>query len=115
MIEPILYHPEITGCTDGGCIFQDNRVGMHTNGGCQCRKNLMRSPEGKKAVREISWLRDLVKALSLHVYVDTCDDVPLDEAMRLAGLWSVGKMAAGDAEAVSIALYKELTKLKGLS
>lgn len=53
----VLYTSLATGCSDGGCIFQDNRNGMHTNGGCQCRRALNRTPEGKSAVRTIDFLR----------------------------------------------------------
>jgi hypothetical protein len=52
-----LYMEGMTGCSDGGCIFQDNRRGMHTNGGCNCMKELSRTETGRKAVRLISYLR----------------------------------------------------------
>jgi len=55
------YHPSITGCTDGNCIFQDNSKGMHTNGGCQCEKVLRRHPEGLKAIRTILFLREQLR------------------------------------------------------
>lgn len=32
----------IEGCSDHGCIF-GHRVGMGTNGGCQCEKLIMRA------------------------------------------------------------------------
>lgn len=53
----VLYTPIATGCSDGGCLLQDNRKGMHTNGGCQCRRTLNRTSEGKSAVRTIDFLR----------------------------------------------------------
>ncbi len=46
------------GCSDGGCLFQNNRGGMHTNGGCQCEKKLQYAPEGVSAIRTIRILRD---------------------------------------------------------
>lgn len=52
-----LYFPDMKGCTDGSCLFQDNSKGMHTNGGCICEKELRRHPEGLKAVRTIRYLR----------------------------------------------------------
>lgn len=51
------YRPGMTGCTDGNCIFQDNSKGMHTNGGCQCEKELRRHPQGFKAIQTINFLR----------------------------------------------------------
>jgi hypothetical protein len=54
----VMYRPSITGCSDGGCIFQDNSKGMHTNGGCQCERELRRHPQGFKAIQTIHFLRD---------------------------------------------------------
>ena len=51
-----LYHPGLTGCSDGGCIIRLPK-GMHTNGGCRCQKALMRTKEGRDAVRTIMFLR----------------------------------------------------------
>lgn len=51
------YIPGMKGCSDHGCIFQDNAKGMHTNGGCRCEKALLRTPEGIKAARTIRYLR----------------------------------------------------------
>ena len=54
-----LYIQDMVGCSDGGCIFQDNLSDrrMHTNGGCNCEKELMRIPGGLKAIRLIRHLR----------------------------------------------------------
>ena len=53
----VMFHPNITGCSDGNCIFQDNSAGMHTNGGCRCERELQRHPQGLKAARTIRLLR----------------------------------------------------------
>lgn len=53
-----LYAPGITGCSDHNCIFQNNSKGMHTNGGCNCEKELMRTTNGRKAARTIRYLRE---------------------------------------------------------
>lgn len=57
-----LYHPDIPGCSSGDCIFQDNSGGAQTNGGCACSKELARTVEGRKAIREIHWLRHQYQA-----------------------------------------------------
>lgn len=48
-----LYRPDVKGCMDGNCIFQDNSVGMHTNGGCSCERELVRTPEGLKMEEKV--------------------------------------------------------------
>lgn len=53
----VMYRHGMDGCSDGGCIFQDNSNGMHTNGGCQCEKELRRHPQGLKAIQTIHFLR----------------------------------------------------------
>lgn len=53
-----LYAIGVKGCSDVGCIFQDNSDGVHTNAGCQCARELLRTPEGIKAVKTIISLRD---------------------------------------------------------
>ena len=58
-----LYRPDIQGCSDGNCIFQDNRKGMHTNGGCQCERELRRHPNGFKAVQTIKFLRNQINEM----------------------------------------------------
>ena len=52
----VLYRPVLTGCSDTDCIFRFNPVG--TNGGCTCRKELLRTSEGRKAVITIEHLRE---------------------------------------------------------
>lgn len=52
-----LFIPDMKGCSDHNCIFVDNSKGMHTNGGCQCEKDLRRSKEGFQAIRLIRYLR----------------------------------------------------------
>ena len=47
---------QLPGCTDGGCMY-GHPGGMHTNGGCQCERELRRAKGGLKAVREIRALR----------------------------------------------------------
>ena len=56
----VMYRPNITGCTDGNCIFVDNSKGMHTNGGCQCERELRRHPQGLKAIQTIWFLRNQI-------------------------------------------------------
>lgn len=55
------YVPDMSGCSDGSCIFRKN-TGMVTNGGCSCTRELNRSEEGAKAVRTILWLRRQISA-----------------------------------------------------
>ena len=52
-----MYLRNMKGCTDHGCLFQDNSKGMGTNGGCQCEKELRRTVEGRKASTLIRYLR----------------------------------------------------------
>jgi hypothetical protein len=60
-----LYAPEklmTTSCSDGNCLFiKTSEGGMKTNGGCQCEKNLRRTPEGVSAIRTIRILRDRLR------------------------------------------------------
>ena len=61
------YIPGMTGCSDGGCIFNYKPPGtMVTNGGCQCQKELQRTDEGWKAVRTIIYLRRELMGLNMH-------------------------------------------------
>jgi len=57
--EMSLYYPDMTGCGDTNCLFEASHV--HTNGGCRCEKELMRSPEGIKAARTIRYLREQLR------------------------------------------------------
>lgn len=52
-----LFRPGLSGCSDGGCIIRDNSVGMHTNGGCNCARELSRHNVGREAYQTILWLR----------------------------------------------------------
>ncbi|MFK5893570.1 MAG: hypothetical protein QM504_10150 [Pseudomonadota bacterium] len=53
-----MFKPNVNGCNDVNCIFQDNSKTMVTNGGCKCERNLIRlKPEGFKAITTISFLR----------------------------------------------------------
>jgi hypothetical protein len=40
------------------------------------------------------------------------DPMPLDQAKRLAGLWSAGKMIGGDPQAACVALLEEIKRLE---
>ena len=40
------------------------------------------------------------------------NDMPLERAEQLAGLWSAGKLIGGDAHAVAIALLRELRRIR---
>lgn len=73
------YVPGMTGCSDGGCLFNFKPRGtMVTNGGCQCQKELMRTEQGLKAVMTINFLRqnwpsmpfagDVVSQAGQHAY-----------------------------------------------
>ena len=64
-LPPELFRPELQGCTDVYCLIQDNSKRMHTNGGCQCQRELSRTVEGRNAVKTIKWLRrrELTKKL----------------------------------------------------
>lgn len=64
---PELYHPGLTGCSDGGCIIKPPQ-GMHTNGGCGCERTIRRGTgaAGLNAVRTIHYLRDQLRQ-SRHV------------------------------------------------
>jgi hypothetical protein len=57
-----LYRPNMKGCADGNCLFQDNNRGMHTNGGCNCERTLLRCENGFKAVQTIRYLRQQLEA-----------------------------------------------------
>lgn len=61
-----LYANNAIGCTDGACVFKDNSKIMHTNGGCNCKKLLMRTTEGKDALMLINHLRTLLNKESMH-------------------------------------------------
>lgn len=61
----VMFHPSISGCTDGGCIFQDNSNGMMTNSGCSCERELMRTEEGRKSARTIQFLRKQIREQKL--------------------------------------------------
>lgn len=67
MKNSLLYLDGLTGCADGGCIFQDNRNGMHTNGGCSCARELRRHPHGLNAIRTIHYLRNQLMSLNSNV------------------------------------------------
>jgi hypothetical protein len=54
-----LYFPDMTGCGDTNCLFEASHT--HTNGGCRCEKELMRSSEGIKAARTIRYLREQLR------------------------------------------------------
>jgi len=56
-----LYFPDMKGCGDTNCLFEASHT--HTNGGCRCEKELMRSAEfnGIKAARTIRYLREQLK------------------------------------------------------
>lgn len=57
-VKRIVRHmPGMVGCSDGNCILQDNSNGMHTNGGCRCEKELMRTTNGLAVARTIRWLQ----------------------------------------------------------
>lgn len=61
-MKPIeLYYPTARGCTDHNCILSDNSKGIHTNGGCQCLRELQRTPLGFDAARTIRYLRQQLK------------------------------------------------------
>lgn len=51
----------LVGCHDGNCLINPPK-GMHTNGGCQCEKELRRSPYGLEAIRTIHYLRSALAA-----------------------------------------------------
>ena len=57
------FRPGISGCQDHNCIFQDNSIGVHTNGGCRCEAELIRTPNGRKAVATIHYLRALINKI----------------------------------------------------
>jgi hypothetical protein len=61
-----LYRPNLTGCSDGGCIIKKPNGGMVTNGGCHCEKELMRSEIGRKAVMTMRWLRSNLQSELKH-------------------------------------------------
>ena len=54
------FAPDGVGCTDGNCIFRDNTKGMHTNAGCSCCKELMRTVPGRDALMLINHLKCLI-------------------------------------------------------
>lgn len=56
-----MYVPDMAGCCDGGCIFKDNSRGMHTNGGCNCERELCRTEHGRKAIHTIRFLRNMLR------------------------------------------------------
>ena len=56
----VMHRPGTVGCHDHNCLFQDNSRGMHTNGGCQCERALMRTPEGRKASLTIRYLQSRI-------------------------------------------------------
>jgi len=58
-----LYFPPLSGygCRDGNCILQDNSEVVHTNGGCQCEKEIRRTSKGLAAIRTIQYLRTKLK------------------------------------------------------
>jgi len=60
----ILYVPNAIGCSDGGCILRDNSKGMHTNGGCNCAKEIMRLRCGIDTVQTIQFLRKQLRDLN---------------------------------------------------
>lgn len=57
-------HPDIKGCTDGGCIF-GHPGGMHTNGGCSCLKAIRSTfpAHGLRIERNIRLLRQEIESL----------------------------------------------------
>jgi hypothetical protein len=63
------YVPDQVGCSDRSCIYQDNTGQMVTNGGCQCIKELQRTPEGWKAVRTIIFLQREMQGLNMDQLV----------------------------------------------
>lgn len=48
------------GCSDGGCLFSDNRGGMSTNGGCRCLNDLSINIDRSMTSR-IRYLINLIK------------------------------------------------------
>ena len=62
------------------------------------------------------WVTD-AKALSdyrmqVRFSDSTEGDMPLEYAIKLAGLWRAGKMIGGDAAAASVSLLNELERLQ---
>jgi hypothetical protein len=59
---------ENIGCSDGNCELRDNRQGMHTNGGCLCRRNgqikILRNmlPEIIAVLKDVGKLVEFYKA-----------------------------------------------------
>ena len=45
------------GCSDGNCVFADNRHKMHTNGGCKCLSKPGMPHNVRILVRELRALR----------------------------------------------------------
>jgi hypothetical protein len=54
----VLHDTWIRGCGDENCIFTDSKKIHQADGVCRCVTELSRTPEGKKAMRTIAWLRD---------------------------------------------------------
>lgn len=62
-------------------------------------------------------MRHLAKAAEDAARADVLDamedDMPLERALHLAELWEAGKLIGGDANGVSIALLREVRRLRG--
>ncbi len=56
----------IEGCSSGGCIFKTDRSGVHSNGGCQCAKDLARTENGRKAIRFIWELKHKIEQMEIE-------------------------------------------------
>lgn len=48
---------EYEGCSDGGCLLRIKPLGMHTNGGCRCLRDLPKDLQ-RAIKRKLSVLRD---------------------------------------------------------
>ena len=74
-----MYAPNLSGCSDHNCLFQRKDSGIGTNGGCRCEKALMRSEEGRNAVKTIRYLR---KRLAKQIAVSGGAKTTLREAAK---------------------------------
>jgi hypothetical protein len=54
------------GCSDGSCFFRNNRIGMHTNGGCHCYLDGI----GRMSAHKFYIIIDELKEISRTLYKD---------------------------------------------
>jgi len=66
-----------------------------------------------RSIRVGEWIerQDGFWALRIPAH-NNAEAMPLDQAKRLAGLWSAGKMIGGDPQAACVALLEEIKRLE---